>query len=98
LTGQGFPALADAHHVQRVGSVARGLHDRGIGSHTKEVSDFPTNPFCGLKVIKLDLDGNGAGNNVQPTSETKNGGEFRYPLRCLIASSGDEFVFDSDSQ
>jgi hypothetical protein len=98
LARQSFSPLAHAHHIQGVAAVACGLHDRGIGRHSKDVADVFPDALCRFQVIKLYFDRNVTANDVQPTGESENGGEFRNSLASQIALMSHELIFDSNGE
>jgi hypothetical protein len=90
--------LPNPHDVERVGTRAGGLHDGGVGSHSKDIPNVTTDAFGGLHVVELDLNGEIAPDDVQTTGEPKNCRQLRDTVGGLCGGGRDELVFHRNRQ
>jgi hypothetical protein len=73
LACQRFTTLPDSHDIDRVASIAGGLHHRRVGGHAKEVADVAPDALGCFEMVQFNLNGDIARDYVEPACEAKNG-------------------------
>ena len=98
MSRKGLSALAHADHINRMASVAGGLHHSRVCGHAKEITDVAAHSLRSLEVVQFNFNSDIPRDDVQTAGKSQNRGELRDALIGVLWLDCDEFVFDRNRE